>query len=734
MTRPLRILHIADTHIGAALPARPRTRASHRGDDIIASYNAALAPALELPVDLVIHAGDLFHRAKPTQAALAAAASPLLSIAAAGIPVVIVPGNHERSALPTSLLFSHPNIHVFDQPKTYVFAAGGRYVAIAGFPCLRREAAQQFPDAVAATKWQRAGGEINILAVHQTFAGAVVGPSGFRFRTGDEVVPRDWVPSGFDYVAAGHIHRHQVLTTPHRNGPRIVYAGSTDRISFAERDEPKGAVLLETTRKRLRYRFIEHTVRPLASLPLDLTNMSQDQIRDAARDLIKPLPNGAVTALRLTGTAAPGALRGLQLSQHCRALRPDLRLTVSFRAVQRPTSRTPSTTIPAPNCIFATLQLPTRRLLKLTARERNRLPRACGVYALHDRNARLLYVGKATDLRKRVATHVRHTADHGFFAGWTRQIHTIRAIRCGSDLEARLVEADLVRRFQPPFNQQMRAWTRYVYLCEQPASRAELRLTRQPPPGTPTFGPLRSRWQAEELIEYLASALGLALCPEPADPRVDNSAPLFELARAADPRPAPNAPTPNICDRFHHAQCTGPCAPHIDNAQYAARIAQRAAFLRGESDHWLKQLESAKQPPPALARSHLALQARSDWEVAPPLDALRAAFESFQSLRVARRMLGAALWLPALDGTATRLRITNHGLEYLPVVGGAEVASSPAAASVIPRDLLDLLLTLVRHPDAPQILPSPAPLKHPAAAPLRPRPQQIAHRLPARHQ
>ena len=208
MSDGLRVLHLADTHIGAGLVARPRRAVPRRGDDLVASYRAALASASREGVDLVIHAGDLFDNTAPGSGALGVAAEPLRALASAGVPVVIVPGNHERSAVAESLLLSHENIHVLAEPRTVRLELGGVRVAVAGFPCVRRGAEQGFPGALESTGWRRVAADVRILAVHQTFAGAAVGPTGFRFRPGRDVVFPGAVPAEFDYVAAGHVHRH----------------------------------------------------------------------------------------------------------------------------------------------------------------------------------------------------------------------------------------------------------------------------------------------------------------------------------------------------------------------------------------------------------------------------------------------------------------------------------------------------------------------------------------------
>ena len=61
---PIRILFLADTHLGYDLPFKPRIQRRRRGHDFFANYEVALAPAVRGEVDLVVHGGDLFFRAR----------------------------------------------------------------------------------------------------------------------------------------------------------------------------------------------------------------------------------------------------------------------------------------------------------------------------------------------------------------------------------------------------------------------------------------------------------------------------------------------------------------------------------------------------------------------------------------------------------------------------------------------------------------------------------------------
>src|SRR6185503_4960245 len=113
-----RILLLADSHLGFDLPVRPRVERRRRGHDFLANYARALAPALAGEVDVVVHAGDVFDRSSVVSTLAWQAFEPLRRIADAGIPVLIVPGNHERSRLPHLRFARHPNLHVFAEPRS----------------------------------------------------------------------------------------------------------------------------------------------------------------------------------------------------------------------------------------------------------------------------------------------------------------------------------------------------------------------------------------------------------------------------------------------------------------------------------------------------------------------------------------------------------------------------------------------------------------------------------------
>lgn len=300
----VRVLFFSDTHLGFDDPQRPRVARRARGPDFVASFDRALAHATEARVDLVVHGGDLFHRSAPPPAVVDLAAERLSRVARAGIPVVVVCGNHERSRLPTSLFFRHPNLHVIDGPRALSLDVGGARLHVSAFPFVR-DVRAQFPAIVRALPPDPRA-DVNVLLFHQTVEGATVGPSNFTFRQGDDVIPRSALPRGFDVFWSGHIHRSQVLDTPGRAS--LYYPGSTERTSVAERDETKGFLTFELTRGAPP----RATFHPLETRPQIALDVPDDRGVDLARFVAQTLrdaPDDAV--VRVTSTAPVEGLAAL---------------------------------------------------------------------------------------------------------------------------------------------------------------------------------------------------------------------------------------------------------------------------------------------------------------------------------------------------------------------------------------------------------------------------------------
>ena len=151
----IRILFVSDTHLGFDLPRRPRVARRRRGLDFFDNFERALAPARRREVDLVVHGGDILYRSRVPAELVHRAFRPLKEIAENGVPVYVVPGNHERSRIPYALLAQHENLFLFDRPRTYLHRIRDFTLALAGFP-YERHIRKSFPSVLEHTGWRRA--------------------------------------------------------------------------------------------------------------------------------------------------------------------------------------------------------------------------------------------------------------------------------------------------------------------------------------------------------------------------------------------------------------------------------------------------------------------------------------------------------------------------------------------------------------------------------------------------
>ncbi len=289
MTDPIRILHFADAHVGMERYGRvdAATGINSRVMDYLRRLSDVAAYAIEQQVDLVIFAGDAYKTRNPNSTYRREFAWRIKQIADQGIPVVLVPGNHDLPAAPnrasTIEIFDTlrvPHIHVLDHASgvTLIETRRGAPVQIAPvpYPYISELTSQEEYRAVSLEKLDRIV-TAKLDAVIRDFANEVrqrpdipavlVGHfSVDEAQAGSEhniMVGRDvkvsrsvLVDDAWDYVALGHIHKHQDLNKDAQ--PPVVYSGSLSRIDFGEEKEPKGWVMVEVSRGHARYEFIPH--------------------------------------------------------------------------------------------------------------------------------------------------------------------------------------------------------------------------------------------------------------------------------------------------------------------------------------------------------------------------------------------------------------------------------------------------------------------------------------------
>jgi exonuclease SbcD len=269
----VKIIHFADLHLGVETYGKtdPATGLSSRLVDFLASLDSLVDYALENNVDLVLFCGDAYKSREPTQTQQRELARRISRLSAAGIPVFLLVGNHDLPnaigrATATEIFdtLAVKNIHVSGKPGIYKVPTPSGVIQIATLPWLRRSALlaslhreeanslsfeelnreleKVLTDIISTHARRLEPGLPSILAAHVWVTGARLG-SERQITIGQEhvLLPGSVARPAFDYVALGHIHRHQVL----HQEPPVVYAGSLSALDFGEEGDEKGFYLVD---------------------------------------------------------------------------------------------------------------------------------------------------------------------------------------------------------------------------------------------------------------------------------------------------------------------------------------------------------------------------------------------------------------------------------------------------------------------------------------------------------
>ncbi|HEV8360752.1 MAG TPA: DNA repair exonuclease [Candidatus Thermoplasmatota archaeon] len=321
----MRVLHVSDTHLGHAAYHKVSDRGlNQREEDVMAALARVVDKALELRPDVVLHSGDLFDVVRPSNRCLAQALEQLLRLAQAQIPVVAIAGNHEAPRLrETGSVFRF--LEFFDglrpvyQGKAEVVRVGGLAIHAVPQAASQEDVRRQLEEAHPA-----ADADYNILAAH-------VGVTGIQaFAMGEfneHVVPTSALDPAFDYVALGHYHGCAQVA------PNAWYAGSTERMSFAEAGQPKGFLLADLAARNVEFHPI--ATRPMLDLaPIDADGMDAPALQ---RAIVKALDacDAAGKIVRLRVLRVPRHVHaGLDPARVQRAGRDALHCEVRFDLVR----------------------------------------------------------------------------------------------------------------------------------------------------------------------------------------------------------------------------------------------------------------------------------------------------------------------------------------------------------------------------------------------------------------
>ena len=200
----------------------------------------------------------------------------------------------------------------------------------------------------------------------------------------------------------------------------------------------------------------------------------------------------------------------------------------------------------------------------------NSLPTKPGVYLHKDAEGNVLYVGKAINLRNRVRSYFHSNVDSIKTLRLRHQIADIEVIVTDSELEALLLEMNLIKQHQPRFNVRLKDDKRYPYIKVHwadpfPKVTVTRRMVRD---GGRYFGPYTSVWAVQQTLDLLRKVFPYLTCDR--------------LITGHDER---------ACLYYDIKLCNAPCIGAVDQEQYRATIKQLMDFLDGKSDHIVRGIE-----------------------------------------------------------------------------------------------------------------------------------------------
>jgi len=325
----MKILHTADIHIGYENFGRldPATGLNTRLLDFKRCFDFMVETAIKEQVDVFLFCGDAYrtHDPSPTQQKIFVDC--LKPIADAGIPMVMLTGNHDQ---PVSFgkassisIFEHltGKVMVFEQPDLKVIQTASGPLQVLGLPWpvrsklwAKEEHKQKSPSEVREMIEAKYAEYIKVvmeqdidpevpcvLAAHLTVQGAEM--SGSERSSVIQHEPTFLVSSlahpQLDYVALGHIHRFQDRNKGYK--PPVVYASSIERVTFKEADAEKGFVLVSITgqgrERETQYRFVETPARRFVSVSVDVRDCTNPTER-IITEIRKYVVNEAIVRVR----------------------------------------------------------------------------------------------------------------------------------------------------------------------------------------------------------------------------------------------------------------------------------------------------------------------------------------------------------------------------------------------------------------------------------------------------
>lgn len=199
------------------------------------------------------------------------------------------------------------------------------------------------------------------------------------------------------------------------------------------------------------------------------------------------------------------------------------------------------------------------------------LPNQPGVYQYYDKNGTILYIGKAKNLKKRVASYFNKNHEYGKTKVLVKKIATIKHIVVNTETDALLLENNLIKKYQPKYNVMLKDDKTYPWICIKKERFPRVFLTRNViKDGSEYFGPYTSVRTAKALLDLIKELYQLRSCN-------------YDLSRknVAELKY-------KVCLDFHIGNCKGPCEGLQTEESYTKDIAAIRNIIKGNFKESIK--------------------------------------------------------------------------------------------------------------------------------------------------
>lgn len=320
----IQIIHLSDIHFGSGEGhgrINPETGLNNRFEDFVAALARVVDYSIEQGCDVFLFSGDAYRNASPEPVYQKMFARELKRLSDAGIKTILLVGNHDQILRSTS---SHamsvfqslevPGVLTVDRPTlTTIDTANGAFQLI-GLPHVTRHqlvTSEKYSAMPAAAVEKILIEHVDsllkgyydqldrslpaVVTAHMTVDRALAGIEQELLIGYTMTFPMDiFIDDRVDYVALGHVHRHQSLR---KELPAIVYAGSLERIDFGEQEEDKGFVHVKLARGHTSWEFHSISPRPFVTVEVDLT--ACEEVTERLRECVaKKATSGCVLRVR----------------------------------------------------------------------------------------------------------------------------------------------------------------------------------------------------------------------------------------------------------------------------------------------------------------------------------------------------------------------------------------------------------------------------------------------------